>query len=125
MQKHELKNIELYEEDNDYYLRLKYILEDDYKIQELEIPKVWIPFCKDGNPILNHSFNPRSIRGECKLVTGYECELELKPHKDPRKDCIFYTYTILKEKPQEMTLAEIEEKLGYKVKIVSEDGKNG
>ena len=32
-----------------------------------------------------------------------------------------YVINTLKEKPKEMTLAEIEKKLGYKIKLVSEE----
>jgi hypothetical protein len=39
-------------------------------------------------------------------------------YEDPRNK-IFYTETVIEEKTHEMTLDEIEEKLGYKVKIVS------
>jgi len=124
--KSELKDIQFYEENGQYYLRLKYILEDDYRIEELEIPKVRIPFYKDGYPIVNYSYHPDwNRKEECYLLTGPEPGLDVMSGETSEANHAFYTRKILKEKPKEMTLAEIEKKLGYKVKIVSEDGKDG
>ena len=124
--KSELKDIQFYEEEGRYYLRLKYILEDDHRIEELEIPKVRIPFCKNGYPELIHkSYNFSSPRQKCRLSTGADYVFDLELGETTKADHVYYTRRILKEKHQEMTLAEIEKKLGYKVKIVSEEGKDG
>lgn len=53
-----------------------------------------------------------------------DCTIERKC--DMHGNHVSFLYNTLKIKgPKEMTLAEIEKKLGYKIKIVSEDKGNG
>ena len=127
--KHELTNIELFEEDGQYYLKLNYIIEDDYKIEEVIIPKVRLPFNKNVFPEITYSREDRDpimygIREESYIKTGCNNTLELRKCKIPETyNDIFYLVKIIDEKHKEMTVAEIEKALGYKVKIIAEKGK--
>lgn len=131
--KHELKDILLFEEDGQYYLKLKYIIEDEHSVKELEIPRVVLPFT-DGFPIVKRDFDykeydvyydkvGRLVELPCmNLCTLSTCGTKLNLSKGNTrlsKD-VFFTERIIKEKHKEMTLAEIEKKLGYKIKIVAE-----
>lgn len=119
--KHELKNIELFEEKGQYYLKLKYIIEDERRIKELEFPKVGIPFNKNVYPNVDThwSYANRS----CSLRAGcYGVEsLPILPGETSEANHVYYTEKTIKEKQTEMTIAEIEKKLGYKIKIVAEE----
>lgn len=116
--KHELKNIELFEENGQYYLKLKYILEDEHRIRELEIPKVMIPFNANIYPYINKSLNSDA----CGLIACYgNYELAILSGETTHANHVYFTEKIIEEKRKEMTITEIEKKLGYKIKIVSEE----
>lgn len=126
MNKHELKNIELFEEDGQYYLKLKYIVEHEHRTEEIEIPKARVPFNKKAPIELTQSVEACDIhdhfnfpRQECYLHTGYNNSLELKPGNTSEASHAFYIVKTIKEKAKEMTLDEIEKKLGHKVKIIN------
>ena len=125
--KHELKDIQLFEEDGQYYLKLKYIIEDEHSVKELEIPKAILPFNKNIYPAITcmDGYTRRSAvwQEECRLHTigGNDGALELRKGTTSVWDDVFYTVKTIKEKHKEMTLAEIEKKLGYKIKIVAEE----
>lgn len=89
---------------DDYFLNVSFITDDNYKVVMWKT-KVLLPLCKSdvifmtdccGNSFLNLGF------GDLPCVA------------DPK-------YEIIKEKKQDMTLEEIEERLGYKIRIVSDD----
>ena len=122
--KHELKDIQLYEENGQYYLRLKYIIEDDHKIEELEIPKVVIPVNSHALPHLNYECNYSGAE-HCELCAGGGCD-SIRVFKGDTSEAnhVYYTTKTIKEKSIELTLSEIEKKLGYKIKIISEESKN-
>lgn len=121
MKTHELKDIQLYEENGNYYLRLKYLCEDDTSIFEMEIPKVDIRFNKNIYPSLNYS-RYRDDREECTL-SNFRGSLQVHPGETSEANHVFYTIKTLEEKHIELTVSEIEKRLGYKIKIVSEDKK--
>lgn len=120
MKTHELKDIQLYEENGNYYLRLKYLCEDDTSIFEMEIPKVDIRFNKTVYP--NLSYSKYSEREDCTLNT-FGGPLKVYPGETSEANHVFYTIKTLEEKHIELTVSEIEKRLGYKIKIVSEDKK--
>lgn len=135
-----LKTCELVEENDLYYLHLIYGYEDDYGVYELHIPRMILPIRKDKAPTVvfdepngfscpayksEFMSNPPSyadfdgqkfelLQGEvsCKDLNGDDILTRAKS-----------LICVLLEKKQEMTLEEIEKKLGYKVKIVSEKEK--
>lgn len=118
--KHELKDIQLFEENGQYYLKLKYILEDEYRIKELEIPKVKITVNKYTYPHIN--FIRQTIGDPIyDLYAGYGDCLPMLPGETSEANHVYFTEKIIEEKHKEMTIAEIEKKLGYKIKIVSEE----
>jgi hypothetical protein len=128
MKKHELKNIELFEEKGQYYLKLKYLLEDDHAVEELEIPRVEIPFNANHYPELISYEELGGCRitsptRACRLNVGSSLK-ELPLHLDKTSSSsgfrVFYTVNTIKEKRKEMTVSEIEKMLGYKIKIVAE-----
>ena len=117
---HELKDIQLFEEDGQYYLKLKYLLEDEHRISELNIPKVELPFNAKLYPYIYSNFccGPEN---RYTLQSSYGEPLKIVPVRPFNKCPVCYTETTIKEKHKEMTLAEIEKKLGYKIKIVAEE----
>ena len=94
-----------------YYLGAKYRIEDENSIRELRIPKMLLNV-RPNNVIIRH--DKLCLMPEVNIGFGYMPLV----YEDPRNK-IFYTETVIEEKTHEMTLDEIEEKLGYKVKIVS------
>lgn len=119
MKTSQLTNIELIKENGAYYLSLEYLLEDENRIEKLIVPRAKIPIDNGFCPILDHSTPTLSnyyCGGNTYLESGYEgVRFELKAGPDAR----LFTFETIKEKEHEMTIEEIEKKLGYKVKIVS------
>lgn len=118
--KHELKDIQFFEEDGQYYLKLKYIIEDVHRVKELEIPKVKIPFNKNMYPNIVQDIRYGYIT-QYKLNADFEDDLWIFPGETSEANHVYYTEKTIQEKHKEMTLAEIEKKLGYKIKIVAEE----
>lgn len=113
-----LKKFTLEQDDRGYYLAATYRVEDKCAIREIDIPKIRL-YLDDkrfrieikNDPLLCHKV------GSVDLGFG-----ELPLDWDMNKDGLTYLFTdrVLQEKYTEMTMEEIEKKLGYKVKIVSE-----
>lgn len=137
MYKKEIKNARIYKEaDGRYYIDLRYTEEDDRKITETHIPKIHIPL-ESGhiNTFGICNFDRRQF-GEAETgadyVFGnhafrmYEGVSTFRTEDGERESYqnVLFTEKVIEEKIQEMTLSEIEKKLGYKVKIVSEKGVN-
>lgn len=119
--------------DNAFYLDVTYTFENLYGIFELHIPKISMKdfFKPDSLPNIVHDEEPFELFNE-RLLTMPKpspnfifCQhnggsLVLKESKignltrDPG-----YEVITIKEKEREMTLEEIEKKLGHKVKIVA------
>lgn len=115
-----LKDAQIYIQDDTRYLKLVYEYEDSYGIHELTIPQVEFPF---GNRLgLTCNIcenNPRPQRILIRLCTeGDVANVYLYDTKS-YDGLVYYTDKIIKHKPKKMTLEEIEQKLGYKVEIVS------
>ena len=109
-----LKNAELYKEDGQYYLKFIYEVENDAEVSEITIPKALLPI-RQNSCILNY---PTVFHGIVDPPTiGLNDNIELALYKDEKG--IYYTKKVIKEKTHELTLDEIEKKLGYKVKIVN------
>lgn len=109
-----LKNAELYKEDGRYYLKLTYIVENASEIAEITCPKVELPLIPD-KCIINHSTIFYGIVDPPKILLYNDVELTLFQDKKG----MYYTKKVLEQKTHELTLDEIEKKLGYKVKIVN------
>lgn len=107
MNEGKLRNVTLYKDRHNYCLRTEYTYTDSLgNIRELVIPKVVLPI--SNCPQINYNKwedIPRSIN----LGFG-----DL-----PVYDEFIVTDNIVEYAVKEMTLEEIEEKLGHKVKIIS------
>lgn len=129
-----LKERKVFEEDNLLYLKLVYEYEDEHGVYELIIPKLDLKIRTDCLPTINH--NHKYFSGPLDIFNYYidrysDRFLLLRDDVAVRKNGVTltaenaaYVINTLKEKSKEMTITEIEKKLGYKVKLVSEESKN-
>lgn len=110
-----LTKLELYSENDEYYLRAEYEVIYTHRKTKITIPKIRLPLFN----------NPLIIKGVVNLDSMYTKptheinigfgELEMC---DDHKGNFMYE-EVLEEYVQKMTIDEIEKKLGYKVEIVS------
>lgn len=115
----ELTDLQLYHAGADgYCLSAKYRVEDEHSIKEVYIPKIRLGVRSDWLIVnyLNSYDDFDNSRYTADIGFG---ALQMLPEKINGHDVCF-TETTIKEKHHEMTIAEIEEKLGYKIKIVGE-----
>ena len=114
-----LKDAQIYIQDGSRYLKLVYEYEDSYGIHELTIPQVEFPFGNRLNLIYIYENNPALQRLSVRLCTEGDV-VNVYLHNSKSYDgLVYYTDKIIKRKPKKMTIEEIEQKLGYKVEIVS------
>lgn len=113
-EKVELKDVKLIKNSYGYCLDMTYRVEDDTEIREVHIPYLQLP-------ISPHIFEIRNDWDE--YSSFYVADVGFGPMrmfgtvaKDKGETFII---KVIKEKTKEMTLAEIEKKLGHKVKIVN------
>lgn len=114
-----LKDAQIYIQDGSRYLKLVYEYEDDNGIHELTIPQVEFPF---GNRLnLKHIYeaNPALRRVSIRLCTKGDVANVFLYDTKTDDGFVYYTDKIIKYKPKKMTIEEIEQKLGYKIEIVS------
>ena len=115
-----LKDAQIYIQDGSRYLKLVYEYEDSYGIHELTIPQVEFPF---GNCLnLTHIYdetNPALRRVFIRLCTEGDVANVYLHNSKSHDGLVYYTDKIIKHQPKKMTLEEIEQKLGYKIEIVS------
>lgn len=115
MEKRTIKSAKLYTEDGKYYLGIVYNIETDHTIEELWIPKVRLPIenARIESELVS-SFNNRCF------TLDYGDLLHL-PLEDRESDQGSFTFkeTLVKELPEDLTIEEIEKRLGYKVRIVN------
>jgi hypothetical protein len=111
-----LKDLQLYKEKNKYYFSALLDFEDKKGFYEISIPRIRLPISLDC--AIDYT---SSIYGEnlVEVDLGFG-KLYAEPFGD--KNSLF-TVTCLEEKVHEMTLAEIEKELGYRIKIKKEHHK--
>ena len=114
-----LKDAQIYIQDGSRYLKLVYEYEDSYGIHELTIPQVEFPFGNRLNLIYIHENNPALQRLSIRLCTEGDVTSVYLYDTKSYDGLVYYTDKIIKRKPKKMTIEEIEQKLGYKVEIVS------
>mgnify|MGYP003292955981 CR=1 FL=1 len=108
-----LTDIEFHTDSKGYYVSVKYRVESDRDIREIDIPKIRLPI--NPNLLRLRTFGQYSHQCEANIGFGYlPCEYVKRDGHD-----IYFTETVIEEKTHEMTLDEIEKELGYKVKIVN------
>ena len=128
-------NVELYsiipfKEDGRWYLNLIYKYENENGKHTVVIPKASLPFNQQCLPVirLSPSYNEYLLErpyidcGDSIMLYKSTCDLAIERGV---KEPAYYFDIITEYATKEMTLDEIEEKLGYKVKIVNnKKGKN-
>ena len=110
-----LKEYKLYPESGYLYMSLTYEIEDEHVVKEIHIPKIATCIPTGREPFINHVTTSHGSIYDVILDIG---SMEYQVIKGGVDD-MYLTEKILYEKPTEMTLEEIEKKLGHKIKIVS------
>lgn len=114
-----LKDAQIYIQDDTRYLKLVYEYEDSYGIHELTIPQVEFPFGNRLGLTYICENNPELQRLAIRLCTVGDFSNVYLYDTKTYDGLVYYTDKIIKRKPKKMTLEEIEQKLGYKIEIVS------
>lgn len=111
-----LTDIQFFEENGQYFFRLKYRYEDDRSVSEIMIPKLCIPIAIDRLIISKEKlWSDYTYTADIGFGHCYMCAVMVNG------ESTVYAEKIIKEKTKEMTVSEIEKQLGYKIKIISED----
>lgn len=98
-----------------YYLSATYIRETDAKIERITIPKINLPVAYFTEPVM--TFTEDCLGPTVFIDMGFG-DLAIQQTND-----VFYTLDTIKEKTVDMTVAEIEKKLGHKIRIVGDGEK--
>ena len=128
-----LKDLKLYKENKQYYLDATYMNEEC----EISIPKIKLPFSTSNNDELvikrttcenvyrNANFYINNAYDNAYIKSGshtFPIEKVYKTKHIDESECPFEgVYFTVKERVQDMTLEEIEKKLGHKVRIVNKE----
>ena len=113
--------------DKRWYLSLVYAYDDDKGRHKVIFPKVNLPVdqCSLPNIVIEKTDYVPGFRNrtDLKIATNGDFELFKAPTEDPRngeklEGGVYYDI-LVEPKVHKMTLKEVEEKLGYKVEIVS------
>lgn len=110
-----LKDLQLYKENDKYYFSAIFHQEDNKGIYEIAVPKIEFPVepqCQLNSTSYMDSWS-REVHCTANIDFGF-CELDVAPFDGKNK---FFITKCLEEKVHEMTLAEIEKELGYKIKL--------
>ena len=112
-----LTKFALAQDERGYYLTAGYRVEDSHSIREIDIPKIRLNL--DEKRIrISVERDPCACYRIAHVDLGFG-ELPLDWEKNENGQAYLYKETVLEEKYTEMTMDEIEKKLGYKVKIVN------
>lgn len=106
----ELTELQLSHDDRiGYYLSACYRVENEAGVKDIYIPKMELPI------------DTRGVRINFDYETGsHTCSIGIGPLRMCQNSAGHYMWEqVIEEKTHEMTLEEIEEKLGYKVKLVT------
>lgn len=113
----ELKSLELFQENGKFYLKFIYEYEDMNGVYELTLPKVELPIDVKNIPKIEEDCDLSSVMiRKNYIVFGKNNVLWLQPDK---KQHVYYL-KLLEDKRVELTMEEIEKRLGYKIKIVND-----
>lgn len=121
-----IKEVKIYEEKGFQFLSIRYLIEDDTSVKEFHLPKVRLPI---EYADLNHEYNQLGSNTRYDTVNlvlpGKELEVQTGDatfHVDGRIEKykeVKYACKVIEEKTKDMTIEEIEKKLGHKIKIVN------
>ena len=114
-----LKDAQIYTQDDTRYLKLVYEYEDSHGIHELTIPQVEFPFGNRLGLTYICENNPELQRLAIRLCTVGDFANVFLYDTKSNDGLVYYVDKIIKRKPKKMTIEEIEQKLGYKIEIVS------
>lgn len=112
----ELTNFNFTKDKDGYFLSAKFRVEDQHSVRELDIPKIRLRIDPD-KVRLKSEVDHYSCKTDMWIDLGFGYVPVEYTEVDGLK--VMYTEKILEEKYTEMSLDEIEKKLGYKVKIVN------
>lgn len=96
-----------------YSLDITYLVEDLDRVERYALPRVYLPINKYGFVIDSERIGFEDV---VRADVGFGPTKLLRDDKG-----VCFTVKTIKEKTKEMTLEEIEKKLGHKVKIISEE----
>lgn len=114
-----LKDLQLYKENNKYYLSAIFDYENKKGFYELSVPKIEFPVSQHCEVNLTSGYDELHVPYRIVDVDlGFGKILYAKSFND-EKD--FFTLTCLEEKVHKMTLGEIEKELGYKIELQKEN----
>jgi len=122
-----LKDAVAYHDDSGrWYLKLVYSYEDDRGLHDLIYPKVQFPFSTMLPPDVHF---PPNDRYRCRFIPFIEpfdrldlLEDDVINPNDGAKYTSNLVDILIKPKVNEMTIDEIEQKLGYSIKIINKKG---
>lgn len=128
MEKVELTEYTVYKEDNQLYLKLTYTIEDEHRIIKKCYPKVRLDILTYKAPHTRDIDYPISMP-RVSILRDVAIDFGLREYMLERGDAciaknVYFVEEVISEKPKELTLEEIEKKLGYKVKIISKEKEN-
>ena len=118
MCKEKLESLDLYkdEENGCYYLKAVYSVEREDGFYEVTFPKILLNVNQTCGPsFITECTNHYARRPDSFIDIGFGSALLRKDEGGH-----LYTEKLIKEKVHDVTLAEIEKKFGYKVRIVNE-----
>lgn len=108
-----IKDLQLYKENNQYYLSALVNYEDKSGIYEISIPKIKFPI--ERNCIIDRTIGERNYKPYTTVSIDFGLgKLYVEPFDNNDS---YYTVTYVEEKVHKMTLADIERKLGYKIEL--------
>lgn len=114
MEPAKLKSLTLIRENDQYYLSAVYRVEDDNGTWELSYPRIELAINKNFAPLLSSEYG--ADFNEIVIDLGFGN----LPLKEIRKNT-YVERKLIKEKVHDMTVAEIEKALGYKIRIIGEE----
>ena len=98
---------------NRYYLSLTYHAENIAGVWEIKFPRIMLPFCTFNLPVIISDYT-----GSAQIDLGF-AKLPL----DVDDENQYALAKLVEPKIHELTLPEIEKRLGYKIRIVEEGTK--
>lgn len=116
-QRVDLVDLKLTWDNTGVYLSATYEVENDRHVRSVTVPKVRLPINQHKVRIDVDPFY-ETVHAEL----GYGETVAFRGHIDGVDCDAYYFERDIVNKPRKMTVAEIEEKLGYKIEIVSEEG---
>ena len=109
-----LKDLQLYKENDKYYLSAIFDKEDEAGFYEVSVPKILFPIAPNCSMNVDTFTTIFGVLYETVAVDFGIVRLYAEPFDNARS---FYTQKLISEKVHEMTLEEIERELGYKIKL--------